>query len=80
MDWKQASGVFSRRNRLYPPRGCHVVVVSSLPSGVISKDSCPTQGEPLALLAISRTCCAQRVGREITQHTPQTPTKCWGPR
>lgn len=32
-------GVFSRRNRLYPPRGCHVVMVSSLSSGVVSKDS-----------------------------------------
>lgn len=41
----RSAGACSRRNRLYPPRGRHVVAVSSLPSGgIVSTVGRPTRG------------------------------------
>lgn len=71
MSGDNATGACSRRNRLYPPPGHHVVTVSSLPSGGLSPQTVIQAGATTALLlAIAHTWSAQwAAGGEITRHT-----------
>lgn len=81
MGWGQAEGCLQQEGQAVPsvsvPRGHgEQFAIRCCPRRQLSDPG----GATGMLLAIAGTCCAQWAGREITRHTPQTPTKGWGPR